>query len=74
MIDWKNIKDEAPPCNSDTVFVGVNSAGFCGCFNEHGFMSTHHGQMSVCLYATAEGRHEVMSGLEWWAQLETPNA
>ena len=72
MIDWKNIADEIPPCDSETVFVGINTAGYCGCFNEHGFMSTHHGRRSVCLYATAEGSNEIMTDLEWWAILERP--
>ena len=74
-MDWKNVsKDGYPPCDSETVFVGVNTAGYCGCFNEHGLMSTIHGQRSICLYATAEGCHEIMSVLEWWEQLNTPNA
>lgn len=73
-MNWKSVKhDGYPPCDSETVFVGVNSAGYCGCFNEHGLMSTRNGQRSVCLYATAEGCSEVMTDLEWWAHLETPN-
>ena len=72
MNKWKNINDESPPCDSETIFVGVSTSGYCGCFNEHGFMSTNHGKRSVCLYATAEGCHEVMTDLEWWCKLEMP--
>ena len=72
MIVWTNIKDAAPPCDSETVFIGINTAGYCGCFNEHGFMSTAQGQRSVCLYATAEGVTEIMSDLEWWAEFDRP--
>ena len=72
---WMKVSEDGyPPCDSETVFVGANSAGYCGCFNEHGLMSTRQGQRSVCLYATAEGCDEVMTDLAWWAKLETPNA
>lgn len=74
-LEWKAVKEHGyPPCDSETVFVGKNSAGYCGCFNEHGMMSTSHGQLSICLYATAEGCHEVMTDLAWWAKLETQKA
>jgi len=71
---WMMVAEDGyPPCDSETLFVGMNSAGYCGCFNEHGLMSTRQGQRSVCLYATAEGCDEVMTDLAWWAKLETPN-
>lgn len=72
MINWTNIKDGEPPCDSETVFIGINTAGYCGCFNELGFVSTFQGIQSVCLYATAEGQNEVMTDLERWAELERP--
>ena len=73
LIWMKVAEDGYPPCDSETLFVGMNSAGYCGCFNEHGLMSTRQGRRSVCLYATAEGCDEVMTDLAWWAKLETPN-
>lgn len=71
---WNHVDEHGyPPCDSETVFVGMNSAGFCGCFNEHGLMSNRNGHRSVCLYATPEGCEEVMTDLEWWAVLDTPH-
>ena len=73
-MDWKRLKtDGHPPCDGETVFVGVNEAGFCGCFNQHGMMSLAHGPVSVCFYDTAEGSHEVMTCLDYWAALDVPN-
>lgn len=66
MINWKSIEVELPPCDSETVFIGINTAGYCGCFNEYGPLST------TCYYATPEGCIAVMTDLEWWAELERP--
>lgn len=72
-MDWKRLRiDGHPPCDGETVFVGVNEAGFCACFNQHGLMSQASGPVSVCFYDTAEGSHEVMTCLDFWAVLDVP--
>ena len=54
--EWKRLKtDGHPPCDGEKIFVGINEAGYCGCFNQHGWMSLAHGPVSVCFYDTAEG-------------------
>lgn len=71
--EWKRLKtDGHPPCDGETIFVGINEAGYCGCFNQHGLMSLAHGPVSVCFYDTAEGSHEVMTSLDYWAELDVP--
>lgn len=73
-MEWKRLRvDGPPPCDGETIFIGVNDAGFCGCFNQHGIMSLANGPMSICFYDTAEGSHEVMSCLDLWAVLDVPN-
>jgi len=73
-MNWKNVNtDGYPLCDSERVYIGINSNGYCGCFNEHGLMSTAYGQESICLYATPEGCDEVMTGLKWWQELEYPD-
>jgi len=62
---WNKIKNGPPPCDSETVFIGVNSAGFCGCFNEY--------HRDVCYYRTAKDHYTVMAGLFYWAVLEKPS-
>jgi hypothetical protein len=62
---WKNVKtDGFPPCDGETVFVGINTAGYAGCFNSMQFIN--------CLYETAEDCVSVMSDLLWWKVLEMP--
>ena len=64
---WKNVKtDGYPPCDSETVYVGVNSNGYCGCFNSYFSAS------ECCAYETAERVKIVMDSLEWWQELELP--
>lgn len=50
-----------PQTDMETVFVGRNAAGYCGCFN--------HMRAGVCYYETAEESVTVMSDLHEWARL-----
>lgn len=70
--EWIHVSFRWPECDSETVYVGINSVGYCGCFNEFGRMSGKTGYRTVCLYATAEGVNEVMTDLVKWKRLETP--
>lgn len=70
--EWIDIEKGWPPCDSEKVFVGINSAGYVGCFNEFGRMSSQTGYRTICLYATAEGCDEVMTDLAKWKWLEMP--
>ena len=66
-MNWKRVSvDGPPPCDGETVFVGVNSAGYCGCFNA---VTEPHNR---CWYETAESGDCIMSELEWWKPLEMP--
>ena len=62
---WKNVKtDGYPDCDSETVYVGINSNGYCGCFNSY--------WNEDCIYETAEENRIMMDSLEWWQVLELP--
>lgn len=62
---WKNVKtDGYPPCDSETVYVGVNSSGYCTCFN--GYFSGS----DYCVYETAEETRFMMDDLVRWKVLE----
>lgn len=64
---WHNVKrDGMPPCDGETVFVGINTAGFACCFNEatpDGVCSMHGPELSTVQ----------MSGLHWWRALDRPD-
>jgi Lar family restriction alleviation protein len=67
---WRNVEqDGMPPCDGETVFIGINSAGYPGCFNA--MESTSVGG-NTCFMDTAEDRHPVMSELRWWRALVRP--
>lgn len=62
---WRTVdNDGLPPVDGETVFVGVNAIGYCGCFNE--MVGTQ------CYYVTAEEEVSILGGLAWWAELELP--
>jgi hypothetical protein len=66
---WKNVKaDGFPLCNSETVYVGINGAGYAGCFNS----ITDSPYENACWYDTPEGTSLILSGLSWWKPLEMP--
>jgi hypothetical protein len=56
-----------PPCDGETVYVGINTAGFACCFNE----VTHDG---VCSMQGPELSTVQMSGLRWWRVLDRPDS
>jgi hypothetical protein len=63
---WRNVMpDGMPPCDGETTFVGINTAGFACCFNE----VTRDG---VCSMNGPELSTVQMSGLEWWRVLDRP--
>jgi hypothetical protein len=62
---WNNVKvDGLPPCDSETVYVGINSAGYCGCFNSM--------TEDSCWYDTPEDAALILSELLWWKPLDMP--
>jgi hypothetical protein len=62
---WQHVDiDGQPPCNGETVYVGINSAGYACCFNE-----MRHG---VCVMVSAESYDPHMSELRYWSVLERP--
>jgi hypothetical protein len=64
---WKHVSsDGEPPVDGETVFVGINSAGYSACFNE----ITDPGDM--CAMVTAESCVFLMSELRWWRVLDRP--
>ena len=66
--EWTHIDKGLPPTDGEKVFVGVNSIGYCGCFNNLGV-----GNISMyCFYETAEECLEIMSKLTYWKLLEMP--
>lgn len=69
MTAWKSVKlDGYPLCDSETVYVGINSAGYCGCFNS--VTETPNGNR--CWYETAEDTTCIMTDLAWWKPLVMP--
>jgi hypothetical protein len=65
---WKTVeRDGLPPCNGETVFIGINSAGFAACFNK----MNHDG---CCLMGSAEANTAQMSCLRDWRVLDRPAA
>lgn len=68
---WKRVAtDGYPDCDCETVFVGINSAGFCGCFNS----ITGSPKYSHCWYETAEDSVDIMSDLALWKPLAMPGS
>lgn len=71
--NWHRVKtDGHPPCDSETIFVGINSSGYCGCFNAT-TPSIEQKQEINCWYETAEDTARVMEDLLWWKLLEMPS-
>lgn len=65
--DWKSVKkDGYPEGDEETIFVGINTAGFCGCFN----WCSIYGE---CAYETAEATICIMDNLEYWKVLGRPD-
>jgi len=64
ILQWhKTAEVGLPPTDAETVFVGRNGNGFCGCFNEV------RASDQMCFYLTAEDSVTVMSDLTEWARL-----
>lgn len=64
---WHSVElDGLPPCDGETVFVGINTAGFAACFNE-----VAHDR--VCSMQGPEICTVQMSGLNWWRVLDRPD-
>jgi hypothetical protein len=63
---WKTVqRDGMPPCDGETVYVGINAAGYACCFNlidKRGF----------CVMQSPEDRQDQMSQLYWWRVLDRP--
>jgi hypothetical protein len=66
--DWRAVSaDGMPPCDGETVYIGINSNGFAACFNA----MTPDG---CCLMGGPECSTAQMSGLEWWRVLNRPRS
>lgn len=67
VVAWRTVEaDGQPPCDGETVFVGINTNGFTACFNEvtaTGACCLRGPEQSVCQ----------MSGLRWWRVLDRPD-
>jgi len=64
--EWTHIADGFPFTDGEKIFVGINSMGYCGCFNGLGV----NDKSVYCFYETAEERIEIMSGLTYWKLLD----
>ena len=68
--NWKRVDvDGYPTCDGDTIFIGVNELGFCGCFNQIEFKRAG----DRCWYETPEENYIIMSYLKFWKLFEYPN-
>ena len=68
--DWKILNiDGNPQCNGDTIFIGINEVGFCGCFNQIDIRNN----IFRCWYETPEENYYVMSYLKYWKVVEFPS-
>jgi hypothetical protein len=64
---WRNVsRDGMPPCDGETVFVGINAAGYACCFN----LIDKRGW---CVMRSPEARQDQMSALKWWRVLDRPD-
>ena len=71
--DWKDVESDGyPVCDGEKVLVGVNSAGYCACFNNVIEALPFGHNASECWYESAEQEIFVMSDLKWWKPLELP--
>jgi hypothetical protein len=65
---WNTVKrDGLPPCDGETVFVGVNEAGYACCFNAMD-------KRGWCVMRSPEDSQDQMSALLWWRVLDRPDA
>jgi len=74
-MDWKKVEDHGVPHDAtgdDVIYVGVNSAGYCGCFNAVG--TPDGGETWDAFYETAEDYTRILGDLKLWAVLDVPNA
>ena len=67
---WMNINDAEPPCDGSAVFIGVDSNGYCACFNNI-LMTVKFG--CIFIYEAAPMHRQVTYGLECWKPLEIPS-
>ena len=70
--EWTHITAGLPPCDGETVFVGINSNGYCGCFNDISRLTTSRRESVFYIYETAEGADKIMTDLVQWKRLEMP--
>lgn len=64
---WHHIdRNGMPLCDGETVFVGINSAGFACCFNQVR-------PDGLCLMGSPESSTAQMSELRWYRMLDRPD-
>jgi hypothetical protein len=67
MSHWKNVaRAGMPPCDGETVYVGINEAGYACCFN----LIDKRGW---CVMRSPEDSQDQMSALRWWRVLHRPD-
>ena len=62
---WTQASERLPLCDGETVFIGINTAGYSACFNQIR-------PDGVCEMKSPEDVVELMSCLEWWRELGRP--
>ena len=70
---WKNVKtDGYPDCDGETVYVGVDPNGFCGCFNYYSLKCAVYVYGKSGTDLTSGKEIYIMTNLKWWQELELP--
>lgn len=73
--EWVNARDRLPVCDEDTIYIGVNDAGFVSAFTSitQTPSKINNGHVYInCYYDTAEEHVHVMNGLKLWRKTDLP--
>ena len=52
--EWTHIDKGLPPCDSETVYVGINSAGYYACFTDVSEMDAGRGPAEIVQWMRLE--------------------
>ena len=64
---WKRVETNGfPYLDGETVYVGINDAGYWGCFNGY------HADKRIYIYNFAGETIEIMGNLKLWKCLRPP--
>ena len=67
---WTKASQQLPPCRDDQLYIGINTAGFAGVFNDVADVAGN----VLCFYETAEEYIKVMSNLDIWQPFTPPTS